>query len=368
MLAFLKDNQKAILWLFGIIIPSALFYLSLHFGLKKVIERGRKRGYSDFSLVKLIVRILKLFTILFVLLFLTFFLVDEKYFSYIKQNIRIIIYLSTVAIFTIVTAAVSNTLFKRTINRKIAERGNPTSYKFLNYVTTLVIYTFGILLAVLAFPALKGVAKTALGGAGILAVIIGVASQEALANLVGGFFIIIFRPFQVNDIIKVNDNMMGEVMDITLRHTIIKNYQNKMIVIPNAIINKEKVMNYNLGDKKCCQWIEIGISYDSDLDKAKEIIRDECEQHPNLTDPRTPQEINENTPKVAVRVIDLGESAVTLRAWAWAKDYPSAFNMKCDLFESIKKRFDKEGIEIPYPHRTLVVKSSSNSTSATPLL
>jgi small-conductance mechanosensitive channel len=214
----------------------------------------------------------------------------------------------------------------------------------------------GIILAAFAFPSLQNLATTAMGGAGILAVIVGVASQEALANLVGGFFIIIFKPFQVHDIVKISDDMIGEVMDITLRHTVIKNYQNKMIVIPNAIINKEKVLNYNLGEKACCQWIEIGISYDSSIDLAKHIIREECESHPSLIDNRSELDKYNNTKKVIIRVIALVDSAVTLRAWAWARDFPTAFNMKCDLFESIKKRFDKEGVEIPFPHTTVVLK------------
>ncbi|WP_237267406.1 mechanosensitive ion channel family protein [Tenacibaculum todarodis] len=214
-------------------------------------------------------------------------------------------------------------------------------------------------MAAYIFPTLRGLAQTAVGGAGILAVIIGVASQEALANLVGGFFIIIFKPFQVHDVIKISNEMVGEVTDITLRHTVIRNYENKMIVIPNAIINKEKVINYNLGELKCCQWVEIGISYDSDISLAKHIIREECESHPNLIDNRSELDKYNNVKKVIIRVISLGDSAVTIRAWAWAADFPSAFVLKCDVYESIKNRFDKEGIEIPFPHRTLVFKNKN---------
>jgi small-conductance mechanosensitive channel len=361
MIEFLQINATAIYWLVGILIPSVLIYILIQKGSEKLIEKAKEKGYEDFAFIKLIARILKIFIILFVILFLTFYLVDKKHYGFLTDNIKIIAYLSTVAIFTIILGALSNTLFNRTIKQKTLHKGNPTTYKFLKYVTAFLIYIIGIILAALAFPALKGLAQTALGGAGILAVIIGVASQEALANLVGGFFIIIFKPFQVHDIIKITDTMVGEVMDVTLRHTVIKNYQNKMIVIPNAIINKEKVINYNLGDKKCCQWIEIGISYDSDIDIAKEIMREECEAHPNLIEYRNLLQIKNNDPKVIVRVVSLDDSSVTLRAWAWAKDYPSAFNMKCDLYESIKKRFDAAGVEIPFPHRTLVFKENKLS-------
>lgn len=361
MTEFFQENVVKIYWLIGILVPSALFYFLIQKGAKKLIEKAKAKGYEDFAFVNLIARIVKIFIILFVLLFLTFYFVDEKHYGFLTGNIKIITYISIVAIFTIILGTLSNTLFNKAIKQKTKNKENPTSYKFLKYVTTSFIYIIGIIVAAMAFPALKGLAQTALGGAGILAVIIGVASQEALANVIGGFFIIIFKPFLVHDIIKITDTMVGEVMDITLRHTVIKNYQNKMIVIPNAIINKEKVINYNLGDKKCCQWIEIGISYNSDIDTAKEIMRQECEAHPNLIEYRSALEIKNKDPKVVVRVVSLDDSAVTLRAWAWAKDYQSAFVLKCDLYESIKKRFDKEGIEIPFPHRTLVFKDSNKT-------
>ena len=363
MMEFYHENAKAIYWFIGAISISGLLFFLIEYGSKKIVNKAKAKGYDDFTVVTVIARILKVFITFFLILFLTFFLVDEKYFAFIKKNITIATHLSFVAIVTIILATLSNAIFNRVITQKIQANENPTSYKFLKYVTTSFIYVIGAILAALAFPGLKGIAQTAVGGAGILAVIIGVASQEALANLVGGFFIIIFKPFQVSHIIKVTDTMVGEVMDITLRHTVIRNYQNKMIVIPNSIINKEKVINYNLGETTCCQWIELGISYDSDIDLAKEIIRSECEVHPNLIDRRTMIEIKNKDPKVVVRVISLDDSSVTIRGWAWAKDFPSAFTMKCDLLESIKKRFDKEGIEIPFPHRTLVFKNSNQFKS-----
>ncbi len=154
--------------------------------------------------------------------------------------------------------------------------------------------------------------------------------------------------------------MVGTVTDITLRHTVLRNFENKMIVIPNSILNKEKLINYDLGDRRCCEWIEIGISYDSDIDLAKHIMREECEQHPNLIDHRSELDLYNQVPKVLVRVTNLGESSVTIRAWAWAMSFSEAFVMKCELYESIKKRFDKEGIEIPFPHRTLVFKENKS--------
>ena len=198
-----------------------------------------------------------------------------------------------------------------------------------------------------------------LTGAGILAVVAGIASQHALSNIMSGIFIIIFKPFRVNDRLLIKNTFSGIVEDITLRHTVIRDFENKRIIIPNTVISNEVIVNSNFANEKICKWIDISISYDSDLGIAKNILREEVEKHPLHVDPRTPEEITEGVPEVQVRVIGLGDFSVNLRAWAWAKDAPDGFVLACDLLESIKLRFDREGIEIPFPHRTIVYKEAS---------
>ena len=86
------------------------------------------------------------------------------------------------------------------------------------------------------------------------------------------------------------------------------------------------------------------------------IIREEAEKHPKIYDNREEEQKKEKEPIVKVKVIGFGDSSVNLRAWVWAKDPADSFAMSCDLNKSIKERFDKEGIEIPYPYRTIVYK------------
>ncbi len=105
---------------------------------------------------------------------------------------------------------------------------------------------------------------------------------------------------------------------------------------------------------------DIGISYDSDSDQAKEIIRSEVEAHPLLIDNRTPEQRQQGKPKVDVRLVMLRESSANLGAWAWTKDNADAFALGCDVLESTKKSFDREGIEIPFPHVLLSRKNLFN--------
>mgnify|MGYP003629678659 FL=1 len=354
---FWTANREAIIYAF-IVIAVVLFLRFITRQLHKWLEKRALAKFpnEDPATIHLTQKILNALWFVLGIMALGFIFIDEDHYITARENFFLVFYLGIVAVLTLVAASLVQTWFRRNIKLRIENNEDITSYKFLRYIAIFAVYFLGVILMLIAFESMRSFAATALGGAGIIAVVAGVASQEALSNLVGGLFIIFFKPFKLGDIIKVDESMVGTVTDITLRHTIIRNYENKMIVIPNAIINKEKLINYDLGTPICCQWIEIGISYSSDIDLAKEIMRDECENHPNLIDNRSELDKYNNVPKVAVRVISLGDSAVVIRAWTWASNYNQAFSMKCDLYESIKKRFDKEDIEIPFPHQTVVFK------------
>ncbi|HPF65136.1 mechanosensitive ion channel family protein [Lentimicrobium sp.] len=234
---------------------------------------------------------------------------------------------------------------------------DPTRYKFLRNAVSFVIFMLAVTLIFYTIPGLRTIGITLFAGAGIFAAIIGFASQEAFSNIVSGIFIVIFKPFRVGDNIKIGDLHQGTVEDITLRHTIINNFENRRIIIPNTVISGQTIINSTIEDEKVCTFIELGISYDADLEKAIEILRDEAEKHPYCIDNRNQEDKEKGIPKVVVRVLGFGDSAVNLRAYAWSANSGEGFEMKCDIFESLKKRFNAQGIEIPYPHRTLVFKN-----------
>lgn len=93
--------------------------------------------------------------------------------------------------------------------------------------------------AVYETNALRTVATSLLAGAGILAVAVGFASQQALSNIVSGIMIVIFKPFRVNDRLNIGTTFNGIVEDITLRHTVIRDFENKRIIVPNMVISQE---------------------------------------------------------------------------------------------------------------------------------
>ena len=258
---------------------------------------------------------------------------------------------------TLLVAFIFNRLFHRFIRRNsLLIRNDPTNYVFLRHAITAIIYVLGFSWAVYSLPSLRAVANSLLAGAGILAVAVGFASQHALSNIISGIFIVIFKPFSVNDRLRFQNGLQGVVEDITLRHVVIRDFENRRILIPNSVISEEVIINADFGDDTICKFLEIDISYDSDIDLARAIMQEEALRHPLRIDGRTPEQIQAGRPEITVRVIALGEYYVRMRAYIWAKNNADAFELGCDLMETIKKRFDREGIEIPFPYRTIVQK------------
>lgn len=275
-------------------------------------------------------------------------------------------YVIPVAIIIII-AIVSNRLVRWMLNKHLAkmdrDAAEATGIKFLKNTTRFVVWLIAVTAIIFVIPRFRSVAVTLFAGAGLMVAIIGFAAQQAIGNIISGIFLVLSKPFRVGDLITVGKNdYRGRVTDITLRHVIIKDFQNKRIIIPNSIISAATVVNDSIFNQKICRFVEVGISYESDLDMAIQILRDECTKHPLLIDNRTPEEIENNEPLVDVRVMELGEYAVKLRAWAWTDGPDEAFNLNTDVNYSIKKRFKEAGIEIPYPHRTLVMKGNSDKS------
>lgn len=232
-----------------------------------------------------------------------------------------------------------------------------TQFNFLKNAVTFLVFLAAIIFIFFTIPKLKTLSITLFAGAGILTAIALFASQQAFSNIVSGVFIVIFKPFRVNDIVDVGSLPKGRVEDITLRHTIIRTYENRRMIIPNSVISSEILVNSSIVDELVRNFVEVGISYDSDIDKAIEIVRNEVSSHPSFMDRRSKEEKAAGAHPVVVRVISFGDSSVNLRAYAWTKDHDTGFDMKSDLFRSIKREFDKNGIEIPFPHRTIVYKN-----------
>ncbi len=270
----------------------------------------------------------------------------------------VIITLAAAFILSTVTQRIMRYYIKRSVLRI---KANPTQFSFIKNSVSFVIYAVAIVIIFIKIPALNSIGKAIFAGAGILAAIIGFAAQKTFSNVISGIFILLFKPFSVGDTVETGTGHRGIVEEITLSHIVLRDYENRRIVVPNSVISDETIVNSSIYDERIKKHIEFGISYDSDIDLAIKIIREEAERHPLTLDRRTQEEIDSDCPVVKVRLIELGDYDIKLRAYVWASNNDDAFEIKCSLLKSVKRRFDESGIEIPYPYQNVIVRKDAPS-------
>lgn len=269
------------------------------------------------------------------------------------------------ALFVWICILIAAWILLRIIGRILKEKekhGKKNTYPLIGHLLRALVYIIALTSALFQILPLKTMTVSLLATSGVLAVIIGLASQEAFSNLVHGLFISIFKPFVIGDIITIKDiDVTGIVEDINLHHTVLKTFQNNRVVVPNAKTNSSVIENRMLGEKKVCNYLDIRIAYTADIDKAISVLQTLASSHPNCIDARSPQEIASDEPVAAVRVIDLKDFGVDLRAFIWSSDSGSGFTMLCDLRKKVVKEFAAQGIEIPYSYMNVVINNKGSA-------
>lgn len=249
-----------------------------------------------------------------------------------------------------------NFFIKRVVGKYVVKYSNkikadPTNFSFLKNSISFIIYLAATVFIFTQIPSLRNIGTALVASAGILAAIIGFASQKAFSNIISGIFILIFKPFGIGDVIEIEGNKMGTVEEITMRHTVIRDFENLRIVIPNSIISDATVINTSLIDDRIRKHINFNVSYETDIDLAIKVIQQEIMKHPLITDVRTDRQVRAGEQMVTVRVVELGEYYVRLKAYAWVKDFEDSFVLECDVNKSILTKFKENNIVIPYPHQ-----------------
>lgn len=269
----------------------------------------------------------------------------------------VVIFLSWVAS-RIVRYIILFFLRKRLARRKLSVA---TSLKFTRNSLRFVFGFIALLILGFTIPVIRQKALYIFSGAGILAAIIGFASQNAISNLIGGLFIVMFRPFRIGDYIRLDEQRDGIVEDITLRHTVINNFENKRLIIPNSLISTESVLNHTIDEAKVLSYNNFMIGIHGDIDRARMIIAEEASKLKFVIINKTPDEVLRNATDFDIRVVDITETAVHMRAYIWLSEPVWEFKMKCDLKEAVHKRFVEEGIDLPIPVRRIIQDTDNNN-------
>ena len=230
---------------------------------------------------------------------------------------------------------------------RLGRKVDNTVVRYVKRVSTLLVFITAGLVFVSLIPGLQGLFSTLLASAGLTALVFGFAAKSTLSNFISGMSLAVYRPFRIGDKVEI-DNKVGTVEDITLRHTIVRTWRHERLIIPNEKIDNMTLVNFTIIDQHILCTVQFGVSYDTDLDLARRLILEEADACPHID--------KSHEDKPWVRVISHQDFSISLRFYAWVKNKDDDWLTQFWMLESVKKRFDTEGVEIPFPYRTLVYK------------
>ena len=232
------------------------------------------------------------------------------------------------------------------IARKIEKNGNKDKYD--KTVMRTLAYVFNVGAKIVIAVCLIGYVGIDTGGVtaliASLGVGIGLAVNGALSNLAGGVLILVTRPFRIDDFIEAQ-GVSGTVEDIHIICTKLRTPDNKIVYVPNGSLSNGNIINYY---EKFVRRVEITfeVSYDNNFDRAKELIADICASHELVLD----------DPNPFIKVAEYAQNGVKIitRVWVKSTDYWTVY---FDIIEKVKKKFDENGIVIPYNQLDIRIKS-----------
>jgi len=269
--------------------------------------------------------------------------------------LNILLFIIAVFFATWIVSRIVRFIIRRIIKKRNLTRTrdySTTSLKFLMNSVKFFAGIIAILIVIFAVPVFRDKAGIIFSGAGILAAIIGFAAQAAISNLIAGAFIVIFKPFRVGDFIRLDDLRVGIVEDITLRHTVINNFENKRLIIPNSVISTESVLNHTIEDSKVLSFNNFTIGLYANIDLARKIIQEEIQKLSHTID-NPESKISKDKNNADVRFISTDDTKILLRAYVWMSEPFEEYRNRAILFENVHKRFIAEGVEMPKSMHTI---------------
>ena len=263
------------------------------------------------------------------------------------------------SIFIILIIILVNEIIDGLINKTIDKKENKnvtTMLIFLKRVKKVVLYIIGIVLILFEFNIFNNFSITLLSGLGIGSIVVGLAAQESLKNFFGSIAIVIGNPFDVGDFIEcVEKNVSGTVEDITMRHTVIRTINNRRVIIPNSEMNSLLIENFSYSDNALVKTVDYPISYETDIDKAINIIKEELNKIYTISDKAKSKGVK----YPEVNVGSWNNTNITLKAWVWGDNNDEVYDNIFKLNYNVKKRFEEEKIAAPYPHINVSEKKST---------
>jgi len=253
---------------------------------------------------------------------------------------NIILFIVTVLVFVVISNMVAKALQKVLASTRQASR---LLSEFMVVTVRRLIVAIGLIVGLAAMEVNVGPLLAVIGAAGF---VIAFALQNSLGNFASGILILVFRPFDVGDVIEVS-GILGKVQSMNLLSIQIRTPDNKLVIIANNQVWGNAITNVTGSETRRVDLV-FGIAYEDDIEHAQRVMQEVVGNHEQVL----------KRPETVIRVHELGDSSVNFvcRPWVKTKDY---WDVYWDLTEQIKQRFDKEGISIPFPQRDVHMISAA---------
>jgi len=248
-------------------------------------------------------------------------------------------------LFILLVVIILSRLFTRKFLERILVRlqiEEGTRYTFRR----IIELTFILIGAIIAFQSI-GINLSGLAVIfGLLSVGIGFGLQNITSNFVAGLILLFERPIKVGDRVTVGD-IEGDVMDINIRSTTVRSLNNIAIIVPNSEFVSSQVVNWSHGDRKIRLDIEVGVSYQSDLDTVLRSLKEVALENPEIL----------RDPEPDVHLREFGDSSWNMKLRIWIDNPKRHPVVRSDINCAIVRKFRENGVEIPFPQRDLHLRS-----------
>lgn len=245
-----------------------------------------------------------------------------------------------------VAYVIFNLSFER-VWKKAAKKANVKPNEALIQLTRVTLQVVLIIFAIIYLLSHWGIEiAPLLAGIGIGGIAIAFAMQSSLANVFGGISVILDKTIRVGDWIKLEDGTVGIILNIGLRSTKMKTFDNEILFIPNSTISNTKVQNIALPDPKARVVIPFGVAYGSDIEKVKKVVLKEIEKVGHFI----------NDPEPSVKFLEMGDSSLNFKAYFYVDTFENRFGAIDEANTRIYNVLNKAKIEIPFPQMDVHLK------------
>ena len=250
---------------------------------------------------------------------------------------------------TVVIAKIFTTILEKLVDhamKKDARASMP--FKYLLKIIRTVIYVIAVFAILMNVKPLQSISTAILGATSVMTVVVGLAAQETFGNFIAGFFIVIYQPFHVGDMINLPEkNISGTVIEITFRHTILNTIENTKIIVPNSTMNSAIVEDKAFGQKTYIRYLSLTVAYNTDIDKLERVITDVVINTDGVIDTRSVEAQEKDLP-INITVNEFLDSGIQIRFPFTTKSLGKSVETASKIRKSLLVAFRENEIEIPY--------------------